>query len=104
MLAPLFIVFYDLHALGQGWLLLVVMPLGTWALVCNGTFFAALGLRTRNRELLLPLILFPISIPALLGDDAGHNRDPYRRIRSRHLDPPASGLQHRLHHGMPATL
>ncbi len=67
VLAPLFIVFYNLHALGQGWLLWVVMPLGTWALVCNGTFFAALGLRTRNRELLLPLILFPISIPALLG-------------------------------------
>ncbi|HEY4381953.1 MAG TPA: heme exporter protein CcmB [Acidobacteriaceae bacterium] len=67
VLAPLFIIFYNLHALGQGWLLAVVMPLGTWALVCNGTFFAALGLRTRNRELLLPLILFPISIPALLG-------------------------------------
>jgi heme exporter protein B len=67
VLAPLFIVFYTLHALGQGWMLAVVMPLGTWALVCNGTFFAALGLRTRNRELLLPLILFPISIPALLG-------------------------------------
>ena len=67
VLAPLFIVFYNLHALGDGWLLAVVLPLGTWALVCNGTFFAALGLRTRNRELLLPLILFPISIPALLG-------------------------------------
>jgi heme exporter protein B len=67
VLAPLFIVFYNLHALGQGWMLAVVLPLGTWALVCNGTFFAALGLRTRNRELLLPLILFPISIPALLG-------------------------------------
>jgi heme exporter protein B len=67
VLAPLFIVFYNLHALGQGWMLAAVMPLGTWALVCNGTFFAALGLRTRNRELLLPLILFPISIPALLG-------------------------------------
>ncbi len=67
VLAPLFIVFYNLHALGQGWLFAIVMPLGTWALVCNGTFFAALGLRTRNRELLLPLILFPISIPALLG-------------------------------------
>jgi heme exporter protein B len=67
VLAPLFIVFYNLHALGQGWMFVVVMPLGTWALVCNGTFFAALGLRTRNRELLLPLILFPISIPALLG-------------------------------------
>jgi heme exporter protein B len=67
VLAPLFIIFYNLHALGQGWLMALVMPLGTWALVCNGTFFAALGLRTRNRELLLPLILFPFSIPALLG-------------------------------------
>ncbi len=67
ILAPLFIIFYNLHALGQGWLLLAVMPLGTWALVANGTFFAALGLRTRNRELMLPLVLFPISIPALLA-------------------------------------
>ena len=67
VLGPLFTIFYNLHALGQGWLLLAVMPLGTWALVANGTFFAALGLRTRNRELMLPLILFPISIPALLA-------------------------------------
>lgn len=67
ILTPLFIIFYNLHALGQGWLLLLVLPLGTWALVANGTFFAALGLRTRNRELMLPLILFPISIPALLA-------------------------------------
>ena len=67
VLTPMFIVFYNLHALGQAWLLWIVMPLGTWALVCNGTFFAALGLRTRNREMLLPLILFPVSIPALLG-------------------------------------
>ncbi len=67
VLAPLFIVFYNLHALGQPWWLLLILPLGTWALVMNGTFFAALGLRTRNRELLLPLVLFPISIPALLA-------------------------------------
>ena len=67
VLAPLFIVFYNLHALGQGWMLLMVMPLGTWALVCNGTFFAAMSLRTRYRELLLPLILVPLSLPALLG-------------------------------------
>jgi heme exporter protein B len=67
VLAFPFLFFYNLHAIGQGWLILLVMPLGTWALVCNGTFFAALGLRTRNREMMLPLILFPISIPALLG-------------------------------------
>ncbi len=67
IMGPLFVVFYNLHAVGNAWLLAAVMPLGTWALVANGTFFAALGLRTRNRELMLPLVLFPISIPALLA-------------------------------------
>ncbi len=36
-------------------------------MVSNGTFFGALGLRTRNRELLLPLVLCPIAMPALLA-------------------------------------
>src|ERR1700727_4011709 len=67
VLAPIFIVFFNLHALGNVWLLVLILPLGTWALVVNGTFFAALGLRARNRELLLPLILLPVSIPALLS-------------------------------------
>ncbi|MHB1794150.1 MAG: heme exporter protein CcmB [Acidobacteriaceae bacterium] len=67
VLGPLFIIFYNLHALGQGWWMALVLPLGTLALVVNGTFFAALSLRTRNREMLLPLILFPVSIPALLA-------------------------------------
>lgn len=66
ILAPVFIVFYNLHVLGNAWLLALILPLGTWALVVNGTFFAVLGLRTRNRELLLPLLLLPISLPALL--------------------------------------
>src|ERR1700752_4818747 len=67
ILAPVFLVMYNLHVLGQAWLLAVVLPLGTWALVANGTFFAALSIRSRNRELLLPLIVFPIFVPALVG-------------------------------------
>jgi heme exporter protein B len=67
VLAPVFVVMYNLQILGQAWQLLLVLPLGTWALVANGTFFAALSIRSRNRELLLPLILFPIFIPALLA-------------------------------------
>jgi heme exporter protein B len=67
ILAPCFFVFYNLHIMGQGWLLALVLPLGTWALVANGIFFAALSIRSRNRELLLSLILFPIFIPALLA-------------------------------------
>jgi len=67
ILAPCFFIFYNLHIMGQGWLLALVLPLGTWALVANGIFFAALSIRSRNRELLLSLILFPIFIPALLA-------------------------------------
>ncbi len=67
LMTPLFVVFYNLHALGPAYLLLVVAALGTWALVVNGTFFAAISLRTRSREIMLPLLLFPISIPALLA-------------------------------------
>jgi heme exporter protein B len=63
----LFIVFYSLRALGPGWQLIPVAALGTWALVVNGTFFAAMSIRTRSREIMLPLLLFPISIPALLA-------------------------------------
>ena len=67
VLAPCFLIFYNLHIAGQGCLLALVLPLGTWALVGNGVFFAALSIRSRNRELLLSLILFPIFIPALLA-------------------------------------
>jgi len=67
VMAPIFVVFFNLHPLGNTWLLALILPLGTWALVVNGTFFAALGLRARNRELLLPLLLLPVTLPALLA-------------------------------------
>jgi heme exporter protein B len=67
LMTPLFIVFYNLRSVGPVYQLLVIAVLGTWALVVNGTFFAAISIRTRSREIMLPLILFPISIPALLA-------------------------------------
>ena len=67
LMTPLFIMFYRLRSLGPAWQLLVVAILGTWALVVNGTFFAAMSIRTRSREIMLPLLLFPISIPAILA-------------------------------------
>src|ERR1700730_6586426 len=71
LMTPLFIIFYNLRVLGPAWQLVPIAALGTWALVVNGTFFAAMSLRTRSREIMLPLLLFPISIPAVLGMVAG---------------------------------
>ena len=67
LMTPLFIVFYQLRAVGPVWQLVPVAVLGTWALVVNGTFFAAVSIRTRSREIMLPLLLFPISIPAIIA-------------------------------------
>lgn len=67
LMTPLFIVFYNLRSVGPVYQLVLASLLGNWALVVNGTFFGAMSIRTRSREVLLPLILFPISIPALLA-------------------------------------
>lgn len=67
LMAPLFVIFYNLRPVGPAWQLALVGALATWALVVNGTFFAAMSIRTRSREVMLPLILFPVSIPALLA-------------------------------------
>ncbi len=65
VMTPLFMMFYNLRPLGSVWHLALISLLATWALVVNGTFFAAISIRTRSREVMLPLILFPVSIPAL---------------------------------------
>lgn len=67
LVTPAFVVFYNLRSIGPAHQLIYVFLLGTWALVVNGTFFAALSIRTRSREMMLPLILFPISIPAIIA-------------------------------------
>jgi heme exporter protein B len=67
ILAPVMIAFYNLRSIGPLWQLALVFLLGTWALVVVGTFFGALTLRTRSREIMLPLLLFPIAVPAMLA-------------------------------------
>ncbi|MGH9511551.1 MAG: heme exporter protein CcmB [Terriglobales bacterium] len=73
LMTPLFTVFYNLRPLGAAWQLVPLAILGTWALVVNGTFFAAMSLHTRSREIMLPLLLFPIAIPALVAMVQGTN-------------------------------
>ena len=95
--SPFFVLFYNIRPLGQASLLWLILPLGTWALVLNGTFFSALSLRSRSRDLLLPLILFPISIPALLAVVNGTTSVITGAFEPHALDPPACRLRHHLH-------
>jgi heme exporter protein B len=44
-----------------------VLLLGTFGFVTLGTFYSALSSRSRAREVLLPLLLFPMLVPLLIA-------------------------------------
>jgi heme exporter protein B len=64
---PLFGVFYNVNWTKQFWPLMLVIVLGTWGMTVTGTMFSALTVNIRLREVMLPILNFPILIPALLG-------------------------------------
>lgn len=64
---PVFGLFYDVHWVGMFWSMLLVVVLGTWALTVIGTFFSALTVNLRMRELMLPTLVYPLMIPALMS-------------------------------------
>jgi len=64
---PLFGVFYNVWWTSQFWQLMMVIALATWGMTVTGTIFSALTVNIRLREVMLPILNFPILIPALLG-------------------------------------
>lgn len=70
--------------------LLGVVVLGVAGLVILGTFYASMSSRSRAREVLLPLLLFPMLVPvllaattaskALLGADLMHEAGAWLRL------------------------
>jgi heme exporter protein B len=64
---PVFGIFYNVPWTKQLPELILVMLLGTWALTIVGTVSSALTVNIRLRELMLPMLTYPIMFPALLG-------------------------------------
>jgi len=67
ILFPLAAVLYHMDLLARAPALAGVALLGTWGISATGTFYAALTLHLRARELMLPLLLLPLLVPVLLG-------------------------------------
>jgi len=64
---PVFGIFYNVRwtqHLGQ---LALTFVLGTWALTVIGTMFSAMTVNLRLRELMLPILVYPMMIPALMA-------------------------------------
>jgi len=64
---PVFGMFYDINWATRLPLLLLVFFLGTWAFAAVGTIFSAITANHRLRELMLPLLVFPITVPAMMA-------------------------------------
>ncbi|MCI0436979.1 MAG: heme exporter protein CcmB [Gemmatimonadetes bacterium] len=67
VLVPVAMILYDLPLVDAAGPLAAVIVLGTLGFVTLGTFYASMASRSRAREVLLPLLLFPMLIPLLIG-------------------------------------
>ena len=67
IVVPVAIILFQVNSLA-GWVPATgVMLLGSIGFVALGTFYASMASRSRAREVLLPLLLFPMLIPVLLA-------------------------------------
>jgi len=64
---PIFAVFYNVRLPQKIAVLFLVMLLGSWGITVIGTLFSAMTVNLRLRELMLPTLIYPMLIPALMG-------------------------------------
>lgn len=66
ILLVVFGIFFDVHFWREPVWLVAILILGTWGFAALGTIFSAVSANTRMRELMLPLLVLPLSVPPLV--------------------------------------
>ena len=64
---PVFGVFYNVTSYSQPLQLVGVLMLTTWGITVVGTVFSALTVNLRLREVMLPMLVYPVLIPCLMA-------------------------------------
>ena len=67
LVVPLFVIFFNLDMISTIVRLTPVLLLGTVGFAAIGTLFAAVALRTRAREVMLPLVMLPLATPLIIA-------------------------------------
>lgn len=62
---PIYSILYNINLFNPG--LLLVILLGSVGYVAVGTLLSAMAVQTRTRDILLPILLFPLVIPVLIS-------------------------------------
>lgn len=67
LLVPLCLVFFQIEPHDKWLPLIALVFLGSLGFVATATLFSAVGIRTRARDLMLSVLVFPLVAPALLA-------------------------------------
>lgn len=67
LVLPLFAVFYNVGLAAHVLPLAAILLLGTWGFAVLGTMLSAMTVTVRTRELMLPVLLFPLLAPLLIA-------------------------------------
>ncbi len=62
---PIYSILYNVNLFNPGLLLVILM--GSWGYVAVGTLLATMAVQARTRDVLLPILLFPVAIPVLVA-------------------------------------
>lgn len=67
VIIPGFFLLFDFRFQGNLGLLILVLFVGTLGFIAIGTFLAAITSHSRMSDMLLPIILFPVSVPLIIA-------------------------------------
>lgn len=67
ILIPLFFILFNLDAIDNILLLVLILIVGTLGVSAVGTLFSALTVQIRAREVMLPILLLPMIVPVMIG-------------------------------------
>lgn len=66
-IVPVFILFFDIDPTAGLFGVVLAVGLGLVGMAALGSLFAAITVRTRAREILLPLVMLPLLVPLFIG-------------------------------------
>ena len=65
IILPLYSILYTVNLFNAG--LIAIIVLGSWGYVVVGTLLSSMAVQARTRDVLLPILLFPVAIPLLVA-------------------------------------
>lgn len=64
---PIFMIFYNVNIFANSFMPAIILIIGTYGFSVLGTFFALISVKSKAREIMLPLLLLPVMIPIILA-------------------------------------